>query len=247
MSFKDYFSQQAKDYAKFRPLYPKELFSYLSSLTPDHEMVWDVGTGNGQAALALADHFSHIVATDPSQLQLQQAMKHPKVEYRICSAETTDLVDHSISLITAAQAFHWFRTEDFYREVKRVSKPRAILAIWCYELTQVDSKVDAVVDRLYRGILGSYWDNARKKVEEGYRNEVVPFQELPAPSFQLRAQWSAEDFLGYLSTWSALQKYKNQNGKNPLDDITEEFREAYGSEVREVVWPLSLRVFKIDG
>lgn len=32
MSFKDYFSKQASNYVRYRPLYPKELFKYLSGL-----------------------------------------------------------------------------------------------------------------------------------------------------------------------------------------------------------------------
>jgi SAM-dependent methyltransferase len=245
MSFKDLFSQQAKEYAKYRPTYPKELFSYLSSIVPDHEMVWDCGTGNGQAALALADYFSHIIATDPSQLQLQQAVKNPKVDYRICSAEKTDLVAHTISLITVAQAFHWFRQEEFFAEVKRVAKPGAVLAIWCYELTQINPEADSIVNHIYKDVLGEYWDPARKLVEEGYTKEIIPFQELPVPAFQLSAEWTVEDFLGYLSTWSALQSYKNKTGSNPLIDIEGSLRAAYGEGKQKVHWPLSIRVFKI--
>jgi len=32
MSFKDHFSNQATEYAKFRPRYPHEMFEYLGSL-----------------------------------------------------------------------------------------------------------------------------------------------------------------------------------------------------------------------
>jgi SAM-dependent methyltransferase len=246
MSFKDLFSAQSKAYAKYRPTYPKELFAYLSAVAPDHSMVWDCGTGNGQAALGLAEYFAHIVATDLSQLQLQQASKHQKIEYRICSAETTDLVNHSISLISVAQAFHWFRQPEFFLEVKRVAKPGAILAIWCYELSTIAPELDALVTKLYSGTLGEYWDSARKLVEEGYRHEKIPFPEIASPSFELTAEWSAEDFLGYLSTWSALQKYKTKNGVDPLLEFAPDFLKAYGGGKQTVTWPLSLRVFRIN-
>src|SRR6266852_6241589 len=54
MSFKDHFSKQAPDYAKFRPKYPPELFEYLGGIAPQQKMAWDCATGNGQAAVALA-------------------------------------------------------------------------------------------------------------------------------------------------------------------------------------------------
>src|SRR5437762_742522 len=51
--FKDHFSRQAADYAKFRPRYPKELFRWLASVAPETKLAWDCATGNGQAAVAL--------------------------------------------------------------------------------------------------------------------------------------------------------------------------------------------------
>tara|TARA_R100000306_G_scaffold742_2_gene1955 strand:- start:14797 stop:14955 length:159 start_codon:yes stop_codon:yes gene_type:complete len=47
-SFKDYFSKQAVEYQAYRPKYPTDLFIWLASLTADHELAWDCGTGNGQ-------------------------------------------------------------------------------------------------------------------------------------------------------------------------------------------------------
>lgn len=47
------FVKQAKAYASSRPTYPASLFSFLASLTPSHSLAWDVGTGNGQAAVGV--------------------------------------------------------------------------------------------------------------------------------------------------------------------------------------------------
>lgn len=47
------FVKQAKQYAAARPTYPKELFQFISSKTPSHDLAWDVGTGSGQAAQAV--------------------------------------------------------------------------------------------------------------------------------------------------------------------------------------------------
>lgn len=54
-SFKDNFSALANEYASYRPTYPKELFVYLQSLCTKHNAVWDCATGNGQAAVELAE------------------------------------------------------------------------------------------------------------------------------------------------------------------------------------------------
>ena len=63
-SFKDHFSGHSSSYAAYRPGYPAELFAQLAALSPQRQRAWDCATGNGQAAIGLADHFAHIVATD---------------------------------------------------------------------------------------------------------------------------------------------------------------------------------------
>ena len=99
-SFEDYFSAQAADYARYRPHYPAQLFEYLASVAPGHSLAWDCGTGNGQAAVALAEHFERVIATDASAEQLAHAMPHERVEYRVEAAEAVSLPPHSADLAT---------------------------------------------------------------------------------------------------------------------------------------------------
>lgn len=49
------FNKQAADYVKYRPVYPREVYDFLATLTPGHDLAYDAGTGNGQCATALAD------------------------------------------------------------------------------------------------------------------------------------------------------------------------------------------------
>jgi ubiquinone/menaquinone biosynthesis C-methylase UbiE len=122
-SFPDHFSQQASGYARYRPLYPEKLYEYLASLTPEHHRAWDVGTGNGQAAIGLARHFRTIIATDPSEQQIALATPHDRVTYRVALAERSEIEEHSIDLVAVALAVHWFDLSRFYAEVRRVLKP----------------------------------------------------------------------------------------------------------------------------
>src|SRR5688572_12597358 len=99
-TFRDLFSHQAADYARFRPKYPKALFRHLASVSAGRDLAWDCGTGNGQAAVALTEFFAKVIATEPSEKQLSEAQAHPKVEYRRAPAEQTDLADRSVDLVT---------------------------------------------------------------------------------------------------------------------------------------------------
>jgi hypothetical protein len=76
MTFNDHFSDAAEDYQAYRPKYPEDLFSYLNSLSPGHDLAWDCATGNGQAALGLTPYFDAIVATDASRQQIAKAHPH---------------------------------------------------------------------------------------------------------------------------------------------------------------------------
>src|SRR5882724_5430688 len=127
VAFKDYFSTQANQYTRFRPRYPGKLFEYLSSLLASHEMAWDVGTGNGQAAGDLARFFGKVIATDPSASQLAHVEEHSNVRYLVASAEECPLANGSADLITVAQAIHWFDLSAFYQQVRRVGRIGGVL------------------------------------------------------------------------------------------------------------------------
>lgn len=246
MDFKDLFSAQASEYSLFRPTYPPELFAHLASLVPQHSAAWDVGCGNGQASVELAKHFSQVYATDPSAKQLENAQANPRVRYSLGSAENSGLAPNSVNLTISAQAFHWFKHDAFATEVRRVSKPGAVVCVWCYDLCEVDNQTDSVVLKLYKDILGPYWDVERQLVEEKYASIVLPFQEILMPTFEMQVNWSLNQFVGYMQTWSALQKYIRANKKSPVEFIQKELSLAFGeSGVRKVRWELSPRAWQL--
>lgn len=241
---KDLFSSNSENYQRYRPKYPDELFSYLSSLCEEHNLAWDVGTGNGQAALALAPYFEKIFASDGSANQIKYAPAHENISYIISSAEEAFMPALSADLITVAQAFHWFDHKAFLKEVLRVLKPHGVLAIWCYDLCKISPEIDEVIFQLYKNMLGPYWEKEREFVEQGYRHNPFLSNELNSPSFFLEAHWNFEQFKNYLATWSPIKKYKAHKGHDPLEKITPLLCARWGNpeNVRHVRWKLFLRV-----
>lgn len=241
-SFKDLFSAHSADYARYRPRYPDSLFDFLAGAAPSRELAWDCGTGNGQAAVQLGHRFQCVWATDPSASQLASAEPHPRVEYRPGSAEHCALPSASAGLVTAAQAFHWFKADAFFEEARRVLHPGGILAFWCYELARITPEIDAIVLRLYSDILGPSWESERKLVEEGYRSVELPMPALATPRFRMTASWELGHLVGYLGTWSALQIYCKRHGRNPIEFVFADLQRAWGPEAsRQVEWELSVR------
>jgi len=241
--FKDHFSGHADTYEAFRPNYPVELFEYLASIAPGHELAWDCATGNGQAALGVAPYFSAVIATDASARQIEQARPGKNVRYSVAPASAAPTGDATVDLITVAQALHWFDLTAFYTEVRRVARPDAIVAVWCYEMHSITPAIDAIVSRLYHDIVGAYWPPERKLVEDGYSTMEFPFETVTPPQFRMAENWDFSRFIGYLGTWSSVKRYQGATGDHPVDLVRTELEIAWGdpARAREVVWPLHLR------
>jgi SAM-dependent methyltransferase len=249
VTFKDLFSLQAADYARFRPAYPPALFGWLAAQAGGRRLAVDVGTGNGQAAVALAAHFDHVIGVEPSDGQLANATPAPNVEYRRGAAEATGVDADAADLLASAQAFHWFKHDAFFAEARRVIRRGGCLAVWCYGLAHITPEVDAAVLAYYEDMLGPYWEPERRLVENGYRDVPVPFDEITPPPFEMRLSWSLAHLVGYLGTWSPRKRYREAHGRDPLELALPRLEQAWGSadaaSERPVIWPLSVRAFRL--
>ncbi len=244
----DHFTPIAGQYAAFRPTYPAALFDWLASLTPQHALAWDCGAGSGQASVPLAQRYDRVLATDLSAAQLAAAPQLPNIEYRATPAETSGLAEHSADLVTVAQAMHWFDLPRFHAEVRRVLKPQGVIAVWGYNrLLLPDAAVQQAIDRFYEEKIGSYWPPERVHVENGYRDLPFPFTRIAAPHFALTQEWSREQLLGYLRSWSAVARFKAAHGYDPVDALAAEIAALWPEgKMLQVEWPLFLHAGRVD-
>ena len=187
--------------------------------------------------------FDHVVATDASEKQISNAQPHRRVEYRVAPAENSGINSGTVDLLMVAQALHWFDLDRFYVEARRVLKPNGAVAVSAYLFAQIDPAVDAVVNQYYSEVVGPFWAPERRLVEN-FADIPFPFHEIDPPKFQMAVHWNLDHLVGYLRTWSATQRFIAAKGTDPLEQVIDELRLAWGNpqQARNVIWPLTLRV-----
>jgi ubiquinone/menaquinone biosynthesis C-methylase UbiE len=131
------FSNRVANYVRYRPSYPRGVIEMLRAecdLTLD-SVVADIGSGTGKLTELLLPHAKRVVAIEPN-LQMRQAgerllQTHSNFVSVAGTAEATTLAEHSVDLIVAGQAFHWFDRARTKTEFGRILKPGGRIAlIW---------------------------------------------------------------------------------------------------------------------
>lgn len=242
VAFQDHFSSHAAAYADARPGYPEDLFAWLAAQARGHDLAWDAGCGNGQASVALAGYFDSVYASDPSGAQIASAVPNARVRYVVGAAEASGLPTGCADLVTVAQAYHWLDTTRFCAEARRVLKAQGLIAVWSYAQSEVDEDVDQIFDELHDVRLAQDWPAGRDHVLNRYRDLPFDFERVPTPAFEMRTEWNLHQYLAYLRSWSASQRYLARTGCDAVQEISDAMREAWGDPglARSVRWPLLL-------
>ncbi len=246
-SFPDHYSDQAEAYAAHRPGYPGSLVDVLAELPEKAGTAWEAGCGSGQLSVPLARRFERVLATDASAGQVAQGRPHPRVEYRCAPAHASGLPPGSADLAVAAQAAHWFDLDAYYREVRRVARPGGAVALVSYGTPSMEGAVGTLLRRFYEEVLGPWWPEERRHVEEGYHALPFPFPTLETPELRMEEVWPRSRVLGYVGTWSAVRALEEAEGPGAFQAFVAAVREAWpdGADARTIRWPLSVRAGRV--
>jgi len=236
------FGKQASTYAKGRPGYPPSLYQWIAENSPNHNSVWDVGTGSGQAARDLTGYFDGVHATDLSAEQIEAAARHPKITYLATPAETSKLPNASVDAVTVATAVHWFATDRFWSEVLRVTKSNALFAAWAYQLPRSQSVVQTeFLDPVF-ALIDRYWASGNRICMTGYNAQTLncPFQTVATPNFDAGGIWSGQQLVDFAETWSAHYKARQDGLQERLDLLSSAFLDKYRNEEFPMSLPITL-------
>ncbi|MBQ9516615.1 MAG: class I SAM-dependent methyltransferase [Eubacterium sp.] len=147
----------SEDYAKYRDIYPPELYSRLRELgvAADGTSWLDLGTGTGILPQNLYNPNAKITGVDIAEQQIETAKEIAQkngwnITYFASPAESTGLPDSSFECITAAQCFWYFDREKMQEEIRRMLKPHGkfikIFMDWCLDDEIARKSTDLVTD-----------------------------------------------------------------------------------------------------
>lgn len=229
MAYTDAFSKQADVYSKFRFQYPKVLYNFLYDNLKSFKSAWDVGTRNGQAALALAEKFEQVTASDLSERQIASAFKKHNIEYIASPAEEMQFPEDSLDLIVVAQAVHWFNLDIFWDKVRKSLKHNGLIACWGYSFNEpICPKIDQILNTFYFQTLGPYWSPNNKILWDKYQNIPFPFSKISAPEIFIEEIMDLDDLMNLLLTMSSTVRYIEKHHVDPTTQLKEDLK---------ILWP----------
>ena len=180
------FSSRVENYVRYRPGYPREVVELLKKecgLTQD-SVIADIAFGTGIFTRMLLENGNRVFGVEPN-VDMRRAGEQFLASYsRFTSitgtAETTTLPDHSVDIVTAAQAAHWFDRDKARREFIRILKPGGwLVLLWN------DRRMDSTEFlRQYEQLLRTYGTDYEDVRQQGMTLAIDGFF---GQSFQTRA------------------------------------------------------------
>lgn len=245
------FNTNAAAYARSRSVWPDELFDWLASQAGGRRLAVDVGAGAGQASLKLKQCFRRVIAVDPGAELLAQIPQVPGLDRLQQRAEELEIGDRA-NVVTAFQSLHWFAGEAFNARVERALVPGGLFVAAGYVWFRVEPAVDALLHRELLPALSPHWARQNRLLFDNYLGLQFPWPEVVSPPAVIRLQWTRAELLGYIGTWSAVQRLREEGESDGEAGVLERFAAALAGlwpdgEVREVRMPLAVRAFRVNG
>lgn len=130
------FTDRVADYVRYRPGYPHAMLVWLQDAlgaTPAWRVA-DIGAGTGISSRLFLSAGYTVTAVEPNRAMREAALAWlgGNARFRAVSgrAEATGLPDHSVDLVTVAQAFHWFDSAAVRPEFRRILQPGGLAVVF---------------------------------------------------------------------------------------------------------------------
>jgi ubiquinone/menaquinone biosynthesis C-methylase UbiE len=222
------FSSRVDNYVRYRPGYPPDVLELLKDecgLTPD-TVVADIASGTGIWTRWLLENGNPVYGVEPND-EMRKAgegflQSYPQFTSVAGTAEATTLADHSVEIVTAAQAAHWFDRARARLEFVRILKPGGwTVLLWNERLTDSSAFL-----RAYEKLLLDYGTDYKEVRHERTTAEIrdffapVSYQEK---IFEFEQEFDYQGIEGRLQSSS----YTPQAGHKNYDPMMQELQRIF--------------------
>jgi SAM-dependent methyltransferase len=240
------FSSRVTDYVRYRPGYPPEVIAFLRGecgLTPE-AVVADIASGTGILTRMLLENGNRVFGVEPNpEMRVageQFLSAYPKFVSVAGTAESTTLPVHSIDIVTAAQAAHWFDREKARREFMRILKPGG----WSVLIWNERKTGGSPFLREYEQLLLTYGTDYREVRHERTTAEIAEFfapSRFQSQTFAMRQELDYASLQGRLLSSS----YTPQSGHPSYEHMLAELKRIFDEHQvnRRVSLEYDTRVF----
>ncbi len=123
-------------------------------------------------------------------------------------------------------------------------KPDGIFAAWGYSWSAITPAIDAVVANDILTLLAPYWAPQNRLLWESYRGVPFPFDPIVAPAFAIELEWTLDEFMAYVHTWSATRLCLAERGDDCLQGARQHLLQVWGDPAlyRSVRMQLAVRI-----
>lgn len=210
------FEELAEQYQRFRPEYPPELIEAIvagAELRPEARLL-EIGCGPGQASTPFAERGYAMLCLDPGARLIELARARlkdfPKVEFAVTTFEDWPLEPAAFDLVLAASAFHWVAADVGFKKVAAALKDTGALAIFRNSAVGEESDLfgelqeTPVEEAPHLAHRWAVWSPPAPEEDET-RAEILEtglFEEVAVRHFPWRKEYTADDYIGYLGTYS---------------------------------------------
>jgi len=205
------FDNNALAYDKYRPTYPKELVEDLISLSQINldDQILEIGCGTGQITMDFVKRGYQVTAVEKGK-HLAEIATNKIARFgtgQVIQASFEEWIpSHKFKFIVSAQAFHWIDKQVGINKVLRLLNDDGALGlVWNVDKSQNTAfwqQTSGVYEKYLPMRAGS--KNMEDTIEEhiNYISSQNEFGELAIKAYPWQKGYSAEEYLGLLTTFS---------------------------------------------
>ncbi len=243
------FGKTSSEYAKYRDIYPKEMYDKLYALGVGHkgEKWLDIGTGTGVLPFNLCHNGADITGIDISEEQINAAKAIAKernisnINFIATPAENNGFADNSFDCITAAQCFWYFDREKIISEIKRLIKPCGMF-VKIYMSYTLDDEIAGKSHKLVKK-LNQSWTSGASSAKDIYNH---PFPNGDLDIFTCDIPFTKESWHGRMCACRGTMASMDEKTLAKWDEAHKKLLAEYPEEItiKHKIYIASYRIEK---